>query len=172
MSPVVIGTSTTSSQAVTATSTPVPPVITVNGSNVQPEGSPEGPSGFQLLVYDTTQTIGTSSSILVNQWLPVYPNGTDWTATYGQVYVDLNNFLLLSGNPNNQLMVLVSYGLDRCMGPSFAAMQMLFNYGAGAQLQNWMSGLSVVPPSGGVVSPGSGMPGGTGQLSSSASTMP
>jgi len=117
-----------------------PPAITVNGLAIQPSTTAPTPTGFQLVVFDITQTIPTPASILVNEWLSVFPAGNDsnlWTY-YGSIYEGLVNDLLSYGNPANQLMILASFGLDADMAPDNEAYATMFNYGGGNQLQTWM----------------------------------
>lgn len=136
----------TSSQIMTWNSTPPwlpaaqPPTIKVNGLAIQPSNPPSSPTGFQIVIFDITQTIPTPASILINQWLSVYPSqeNNNWWNTYDSIYSGIVNNLLVYGNPENQLVVLASYGLDANMAPDNDALEFLMNYGAGQQLQTWM----------------------------------
>jgi hypothetical protein len=122
----------------------IPPTIQVNGINIQPSTPSVSPTGFQLVVFDITQTIPTPASILVNQYLPVTaaqygsPGDNSWASSYAYVYSWLVNYLLLNGNPTNQLIILASYGLDANMAPDNDGLAELINNGAGSQLQYWL----------------------------------
>jgi hypothetical protein len=118
-----------------------PPTIKVNGLAIQPSNPPSSPTGFQIVIFDITQTIPTPASILVNQWLQVYPaeeTNNSWWNTYESIYFGIVNNLLLYGNPENQLVVLASYGLDANMAPDNDALEFLMNDGAGQQVQTWV----------------------------------
>jgi hypothetical protein len=122
----------------------VPPTIQVNGINIQPSNPSISPTGFQLVVFDVTQTIPTPASILVNQYLAVTaaqygsPGDNSWMSSYANVYFWLVNYLLLNGNPDNQLIILASFGLDANMTPDNEGLAELINNGAGSQLQFWL----------------------------------
>jgi hypothetical protein len=118
-----------------------PPTITVNGLAIQPSNPPYSPTGFQLLVFDITQTIPTPASILVNQWCLVTPaddKSNNWWSTYDDAYMGAVSSLLSAGDPANQLVILASFGLDNFMPPDNEAYALFMNYGAGQQLQTWV----------------------------------
>jgi len=122
----------------------IPPTIQVNGINIQPSTPSISPTGFQLVIFDINQTIPTPASILVNQYLAVTaaqygsPGDSSWASSYANVYSWLVNYLLLSGNPNDQLIILASFGLDANMAPDNDGLAALINNGAGSQVQYWL----------------------------------
>lgn len=122
-----------------------PPIIQVNGVAIAPPPyPPPSPTGFQLVIFDVTQTIPTPASILLNEYICVFPaqygnpgqNG--WMNQYENVYFWIVNGLLLSGRPDDQLIILASFGLDANMAPDNEALASLIQNGAGAQIQYWV----------------------------------
>lgn len=116
------------------------PKINVNGLAI-PAGNPAmSPTGFQLVVFDINQTIPTPASILVNTTLVVNNSGQNnsWWNVYDYLYQHMVRALLINGDPDDQLIVLASYGLDANMAPDNDSLQLLVKNGAGPQLQHWM----------------------------------
>jgi len=117
-----------------------PPSITVNNLAITPSQPAYSPTGYQLVIFDITQTIPTPASIQLNTYISLYPNegSNTWVSIYDCMYGQIITSLLGAGNPANQLVILASYGLDANMGPDNDMWAMLLGYGAGEQLQNWL----------------------------------
>ena len=122
---------------------PPPPVaypkITMNGQPfpTPPQGG-NAPTGWQVVVLDQSKDITTPAAILANLYVNAFPqNGNSWMSTYQYMYSRTVRTLLTSGNPGNQILFLVSFGLDNNMPPTNDGFQRFIDYGAGAPLQQW-----------------------------------
>jgi hypothetical protein len=116
------------------------PTVTVNQLKIQPARIPSTPTGLQLVVFDITQAIPTPASILVNEYFGVFPlssNSNSWSSTYYNIYGTMIFRLLGAGRPENQLVLLASFGFDFNMAPNNEAYSLLLSYGAGQALQTW-----------------------------------
>jgi hypothetical protein len=147
----------TSSQQMTWPNLPQPsfPTITLNGQPLpQPEWKPSEPSGFQVVVFDSTQDITQPASILSNQYFQLYaPNGL-WADTYQYLYRGMVTAVLTSGNVEAQIVLVASYGLDVNMPPTNDALGLFLGLGAGPELQKWETSVDVGSEGGFVGNPG------------------
>ena len=116
----------------------VPPKITMNGAAIPaPTSGSALPSGWQLVVINAYMDMTNPASIISNRyWSLTAPNNL-WSSSYQYMYRDLVRQALISGNTQQQLVIAVSYGLDQNMPPTNDGLEMLIEYGAGEQLQNW-----------------------------------
>jgi|SRR5271165_1869351 len=117
------------------------PTMTVGGLAIPPYSDTGFPNGFWLVVFDVTKDIPTPASFLVNECFGIPQDGSgSWALLYDSMYASIVTTLLSAGNPANQLVILASYGLDMDMAPDNDAYALLLSYGAGPQLQEWVSG--------------------------------
>jgi hypothetical protein len=117
-----------------------PPKITMNGQQVgQIPQPPYMPTGWQMLLLDPSKDIKTPAAVLANIYIQLTPaSGSNfWMSTYGQMYSRMIKTRLISGNYEQQIMILASFGLDQNTPPNSGALNLLLDYGAGPQLQYW-----------------------------------
>jgi hypothetical protein len=116
-----------------------PPQITMNGVALPTPTPPYMPTGFQMVIIDPTKDITNPASILLNEYLSVFasPNSNDWGSTYHYMYAAMVRGHLNSGNIEQQLVILASYGLDNNMPPTNDGYALMMDIGAGSQLQYW-----------------------------------
>lgn len=140
---------TTSSEVMNAPPWPAPnlPTITMNGNAFPQPATPAIPSGFQLVILDQTKDITAPASILLNEYRVMPASDDHWETMYQYMYNDIVKDLLDTGDPQYQLVFLVSYGMDLNAPPTDEALQTFLNYGAGSQLQGWVK--EATPGSGG-----------------------
>jgi hypothetical protein len=129
---------TTSSQSLNGPPFPSPqlPVILMNGNQFPQPSAPALPSGFQVAVIDPAQDITNPSSIISNQYIELW-NNDGWASTYPYMYDNMIQALLTSGNVEQQLVFIVSYGMDQNAPPSTLMLQTMFDLGAGPDVQKW-----------------------------------
>jgi hypothetical protein len=131
---------TTQSEAMNYNTAPQVPKITMNGNPIpSPQYTPNSPTGYQIVVINSAGDYTDPANILVNEYLQVLAQeGTTWwSSTYQYVYAGMLFQQLCGGDIEQQLVIIVSYGLDNNMPPTNDAYQLLLNLGAGATLQNW-----------------------------------
>ncbi|HKV40840.1 MAG TPA: hypothetical protein VJX67_16630 [Blastocatellia bacterium] len=119
---------------------PQPPRIAIDGKVIVPAQGPASPTGFQMVIMDATQNPSNPSAILLNRYITVFSASEDsnnWSSTYDGVYYRIRENVLTTGDINEQILILASFGLDRGMAPDPDALEMFLAYGAGAQLQLW-----------------------------------
>ena len=136
----------TSSQYMQWGSLPQPsyPTITLNGTPLtQPSGVRDIPNGFQVVVFDSSQDMTDPASIVSNQYLYLYAPDGEWADTYQYLYAGIVNQLLTSGNIEQQLVFVVSFGLDVNMPPTNDALGLFLGLGAGPELQKWETSVDV-----------------------------
>ena len=117
-----------------------PPKITMNGVPFPaPTAPPYMPTGYQVVVIDAALDYTHPASILANQYIQLYPQGqsNNWGSTYQYMYSGMLWTVLNSGNIDQQLLILASYGLDNNMPSTNDAYAMMLGAGAGSQLQYW-----------------------------------
>jgi hypothetical protein len=139
---------TTSSQVMQFNSLPTaqPPQITMNGKPVaQISYTPNMPTGWQVVILDPTKDITSPAAIISNVFLLLFPaQGTNfWMSTYQYMYSGMLRQRLISGNYEQQLMIAASFGLDANTPPTNDALNLLLDYGAGPQLQEWETHVDV-----------------------------
>jgi hypothetical protein len=116
---------------------PSPPTITMNGKAIPKPSGPPTPVGWQLVVIDATKDITNPSSFLYNQYLCLITKDSFWSGVYHQMYDYMFRNIYLSGNVNQQLVLLSSFGLDQNMPPTNDMLPELMELGAGPRLQYW-----------------------------------
>jgi hypothetical protein len=114
-----------------------PPTINMNGEPFAQLPEPAAPSGFQLVVLNSAGDLTSPSNIVANQFVLVGGNDGLWGATYAAAYEELLKAILEAGNPDQQVIILASFGLDLMMSPTVDAFEFLLARGAGKDLQLW-----------------------------------
>jgi hypothetical protein len=118
--------------------TPEPPVV-ILGDDLAPQAPPATATGFQVLILGASGRLG-SDSVLFNRYFTV-PAAPDWTETYGRMYDEMAAAVVESGVfTGGNVLVAVSFGLDRFMPPSPAFNALLLRAGAGDELDRWQQG--------------------------------
>lgn len=133
---------TTSSQVMQFNQLPPaqPPKITMNGQQVgQIAQPPYMPTGWQMLILDPTKDMKTPAAVLSNVYIQLTPasGSNSWMSTYQFMYNRMLRQRLISGNFEQQIVILASFGLDANTPPTNDAMGLLLEYGAGPRLQYW-----------------------------------
>lgn len=117
---------------------PQPPKITLNGSPLPPPRAAIAfVSGYQVVVLNPSMDMTNPASITANEYVYLPAVGDSWSSTYPIMYSNLVRALLSSGNPSNQVVFVVSFGLDLEAPPTNDAYEQLLARGAGPQLQDW-----------------------------------
>ncbi|HKP91469.1 MAG TPA: hypothetical protein VJT75_16000 [Thermoleophilaceae bacterium] len=118
---------------------PQPPSITLNGAPLPAPSQPSFlPSGFQVVILDKTQDITQPAAIMSNEFQQMVVVDDQWGAYYQYMYEHVIKQLLTSGDPNNQLVILASYGMEGNAPPPNDACQTFLELGANGQLQQWI----------------------------------
>jgi hypothetical protein len=116
------------------------PTITIDGVAVpKPSQAPSTPTGYQVLVFDATKSLTDPLALIANQYACVYPSGStnSWMSTYQYCYDQIYTILLNAGNVDQQIRMIVSFGLDGNMPPTNNALALLLQTGGDGQLQYW-----------------------------------
>jgi hypothetical protein len=120
---------------------PQPPTITLDGNPLPAPGSgPSQPAGFQVVVLDPTQDITQPAAIVSNEYQPMIVEDDNWGSWYQFMYANLVTQLLMSGNVQQQLVLVASFGIDQNAPPTNDACEAFLELGANGQLQGWING--------------------------------
>jgi hypothetical protein len=123
---------------------PTLPKIALNGAPLPSLPNPGYTSGFQVVVLDVTQDITQPAAILSNQYRALFADdGNSWWDTYVAMYDAIKRQILSSGNPEAQLVILASYGMDANAAPTPDIMDTLQSLGAGQPLQHWETSVDI-----------------------------
>lgn len=96
------------------------------------------PCGIQVVVIDSTKDMTDPASIVSNTWQFLgYDLNYSWYDTYPRMWDGLARQLLSSGNIEQQVVLIASFGLDVMGPPTAAGLEQLMLRGAGTQLQQW-----------------------------------
>jgi hypothetical protein len=138
--------------AVSTSSQPVPgqgpfpnaqvPVITLNDVQIPQATGPtaEDPTGVQVVVINATGDLSDPSNIISNNLNIVWRDQNNgWYTTYRQMWDNVANQIYGSGDPQQQLVIVATYGMDLAMFPTPDAVELFLSLGAGVQLQNWIN---------------------------------
>lgn len=139
------------SQTMPAWSSPTKvPQITVNGNPFpQPPNAPTQGSGFQVVILDATASDFTNpAAVRSNTWTQLQNDSGSWMSTYSWMYASIHRQVLTAGDPDTQIVLLASYGIDANMPPTTDALELLLSLGAGADLQKWETSVDVGSQSG------------------------
>jgi hypothetical protein len=118
---------------------PQVPQITIDGTAVSgASNKPYTASGWQLIVLDSAKDLTTAGAVLSNQFISLQQDGGNWGMWEG-MYAMLTTQLLTSGNTGMQIVIVASYGMDANIPPTNDALELLLQYGAGPELQSWLT---------------------------------
>jgi hypothetical protein len=117
-----------------------PPQITLDGDPIPTASGPLNiPAGFQVVIFDPTVDITQPSAILSNEYQEMVLDNTDlWGNTYQYMYDHIIKQLITTGDPQEQLVVLASFGLDYNAPPTTELVELLEARGSGKALQQWI----------------------------------
>jgi hypothetical protein len=115
------------------------PKITMNGNPFPQPQQPGWATGFQVVVLNAAMDMTNPAAIISNRLIPVTGQGTNWMSSYQWAYDAIVFQLLTSGNINQQLVFIASFGLDANMSPTTGALQWLIDTGAGPVVQDWVT---------------------------------
>jgi hypothetical protein len=124
------------------------PTITINGTAATPSFAPQDwPSGVQVVVINSTGDLSDPGSIISDKYNLVWsdPNG-GWWDTYSLMWDNVGKQILGSGDPQQQLVIAATYGMDLGMFPVATVVELFLGLGAGPALQEW---INTATPSGG-----------------------
>lgn len=131
---------TTQSQPMSWSDLPAPqaPKITLNGEPFPvPSGGIQFVSGYQVAVLNAFEDLTNPASIISNEYVYLASDDGAWSTTYPWLYENVALQVLSSGNPEAQVVFVVSFGLDLEAPPTNDAYEQLLARGAGPQLQDW-----------------------------------
>ena len=134
----------TSSQPIPGTP-PLPnaqvPAITLNGVEI-PQGSgptTEYPTGVQVVVMNASGDLSDPANIISNNLNVVWSENNGWYLTYRYMWDNVANQIYGAGDPQQQVVIVATYGVDLGMFPSPDVVELFLSLGAGPQLQNWIN---------------------------------
>jgi hypothetical protein len=135
----------TSSQEISSTP-PLPdalvPTITLNGTAIPQASGPtsEYPTGVQVVVMNAAGDLSDPANIISNDLHVVWADAQGgWDDTYRYMWDNVANQIYGSGDPQQQVVIVATYGMDLGMFPTPSAIELLLTLGAGPQLQNWIN---------------------------------
>jgi hypothetical protein len=121
------------------TTAPIVPTITINGNALSAASNqPFTASGWQVAVLDQAQDLTTPAAVTSNRFISLQADGNNW-GYWEAMYSMMTTQLLTSGNPGAQIVIVTSFGLDANLPPTNDALELLLTYGAGPQLQGWLT---------------------------------
>ncbi|MBS1701741.1 MAG: hypothetical protein JST12_08770 [Armatimonadetes bacterium] len=132
----------TSSQVINY-ATPLPPAtlptITIDGTPLAAPNNPYSPTGYQVVIFNSTKPVTDPTALLANVAFGVGndPGTNSWWNTYQYVYSNMLSLILNTGNIDEQFLLIVSFGLDNNMPPTNDMLSTMLNLGANGQLQKW-----------------------------------
>lgn len=118
------------------------PTVTLNGTEIpQPEGPTERfPSGVLVVVANAAGDLSDPANFISSTLNIVWPDANNyWYTTYRYMWDNVANRIYGSGDPQQQVVILATYGMDLGIFPTPDAVELLLTLGAGAQLQNWIN---------------------------------
>jgi hypothetical protein len=141
---VVIDVATSSQPIPGGASRPNPqlPVISLNGTQIpQAEGpTNELPTGVQVVVMNAAGDLSDPANFITNKLNIVWADQNNyWYTTYRYMWDNVTNQIYGSGDPQQQVVIVATYGMDAGMFPTPDIVEVLLSLGAGAQLQNWIN---------------------------------
>jgi hypothetical protein len=118
---------------------PQPPTITLNGTALPPpkDSPPYQPVGAQVVVFDSSQDLTNPASIISNDFQIVADMQGSWYESYRWMWDNVATQIMSSGDIEQQLVMIATFGLDVMMQPTAAAFELFLDRGAGPQLQEW-----------------------------------
>src|SRR5690349_1948883 len=109
-----------------------PPTITLNG-NALPEPSnspPWQPVGAQVVVFDSSQDLTNPATIISNRYQIVANMQGSWSESYRWMYDGIATQIMSSGDTQQQVVILATFGLDVAMVPTAATFGLCLGRGA------------------------------------------
>jgi hypothetical protein len=135
----------TSSQSIPGTS-PLPnaqiPTVTLNGTQIpQPDGPTQNfPSGVLVVVMNASGDLSDPSNFISSKLNIIWPGQNNyWYDTYRLMWDNVANQIYGSGDPQQQVVIAATYGMDAAMYPSPDVVELFLSLGAGPQLQSWIN---------------------------------
>jgi hypothetical protein len=118
---------------------PQPPEITLNDVALPPpsDSPPYQPVGAQVVVFDSSQDLTDPASIISNQYQIVANMQGNWYESYRWMWDDVATQVMSSGDTEQQVVILATFGLDVEMTATAATFGLCLDRGAGGQLQQW-----------------------------------
>jgi hypothetical protein len=116
-----------------------PPTITFNGDPLPaPKDSPPyQPVGTQVVVLDSSQDLTNPASIISNEYQVVANMQGSWYESYRWMWDNVATQIMSSGDIEQQVVIIATFGLDVMMQPTAAAFELFLNRGSGQELQQW-----------------------------------
>jgi hypothetical protein len=117
------------------------PTITLNDVAIPQPSIPNNfPTGFQVVVMNASGDLSDPANIITNEALIVWADEEGgWDDTYRFMFDNAANQLLGSGDPQQQVVFVSSFGFDLGMFPNPSIAELLLGLGAGPQLQKWIT---------------------------------
>jgi hypothetical protein len=116
------------------------PSITIDGNPVANEPQrPPTASGWQVVVLDQAADLTSAAAVLSNRFVWLQQDNGAWSY-WEAMYSIMTTQILTSGNTGSQIVLVASYALDVNIPPTNDALELLLTYGAGPQLQSWLTG--------------------------------
>jgi hypothetical protein len=129
--------------------TKLPQILVNRNPFPQPPNPPSQGSGFQCVILDATASDFTSpAAVRSNNWIGLQNQNGSWMSTYGWMYSQIHRQVLTAGDPDSQILLLASYGLDANIPPTADMLEVLLDLGAGPDLQKWETSVDVGSQSG------------------------
>jgi hypothetical protein len=118
---------------------PLPPKITLNGTPLPaPSNAPPWlPNGCQVVVFSGYEDLTQPSSIISNKYQIVANMQGSWAESYRWMWDDVATQIMSSGDVEQQIVIVATFGLDYEMTPTAATFELCLGRGAGPQLQEW-----------------------------------
>jgi hypothetical protein len=118
---------------------PAPPKITLNGEPLSaPTNGPAWtPNGCQVVVFSSSEDLTQPSSIISNLYQQVANMQGNWSESYRWMYDNIATQIMSSGDVEQQIVLVATFGLDVEMLPTAAPFELFLNLGSGKQLQEW-----------------------------------
>jgi hypothetical protein len=117
---------------------PQPPSITLNGTVLSAAtNTPWTPNGCQVVVFQGWNDITDPASIISNKYVCVDDVQQSWGQEYQWMWDAVATQIMSSGNVQQQIVIIATFGLDVLMTPTAATFELCLGRGAGAQLQTW-----------------------------------
>jgi hypothetical protein len=137
----------TSSQPIQGTN-PLPnaqiPTVTLNGTQIPQPGGPteQYPTGVLVIVMNASGDLSDPSNFITSKLNIVWQDASAnnyWYTTYRYMWDNVANQIYGSGDPQQQVVIAATYGMDAGMYPTPDVLELFLSLGAGPQLQNWIN---------------------------------
>lgn len=118
------------------------PKITLNDVAIpQAEGpTNQYPSGVQTVVMNLAGDLSDPANIISNDLNIIWEDGNgEWSDTYRYMWDNVASQIYGAGDPQQQLVIVSTYGMDLGEFPTPSIVEVLLSLGAGPQLQNWIN---------------------------------